>query len=118
MTIRKATVTYTFMFDDTINTVDEVNAMDLEDIMAECNTGHMLGLASWGDHNIVEVPNDKVAEEEIALGCDGTFFADPDELEHARLDAEGDEGRPDRDCDPDCSRRAHPAAECDCSRSK
>lgn len=25
--------------------------------------------------------------------------------------------RPDRDCDPDCSRRVSPAAECDCSRN-
>ena len=26
--------------------------------------------------------------------------------------------RPDRDCDALCSRRLHPSAECDCSRSK
>lgn len=29
-----------------------------------------------------------------------------------------DTERPDRDCDSNCSRRASPAAECDCSRSK
>lgn len=80
MTIRKGFITYTFMFDDTINSVDEVNAMDLQDIMSECATGHMLGRASWTDHNIVEVPNDRVAAEEKALDCDGKFFADPDEL--------------------------------------
>lgn len=33
------------------------------------------------------------------------------------VDAEGDE-RPDRPCDPDCSRRLHPFCACDCSRTE
>lgn len=78
MTIRKGTITYTFMFDDTLDSVDSVNEMDLADIITECREGHMLGRASWGDHNIVEVPEDQVVAEEVALGCDGTFFADAD----------------------------------------
>lgn len=90
MTIRKGTIVYTFMFDDTVNSVDEVNAMGMEDITEECMSGHMLGQYAGGDYNIVEVPNDEVAAEECALGCDGTFFTDPDELEDARLDSEGE----------------------------
>ena len=75
------------MFDDNITPMDEVGTMTLGEIMSECETGHMLGIASWGDNLIVEVPNENVVAEEIALGCDGTFFADPDELTHAELDA-------------------------------
>lgn len=120
MTIRKGVVTFTFLFDDTINSVDDVNAMSLEDIMYHCTHEHMVGMESFGDHNITPVPDDCVESEEIAMGCDGTFFADPDELEHARLDALGEEDdeRPDRPCDPSCARREHPAAECNCSRSR
>ena len=88
MTIRKGTVTYTFLFDDRFNSVDEVNAMGMDEVLAACSDGDMLGKENWGDYNIVEVPNDQVPAEEIALGCDGTFFADKDELEHANMDAE------------------------------
>lgn len=116
MTIRKATITYTFMFDDTNDSSEDVAKMDIATILEECDTGHMLGMTTG--YTVEDVPNENVAAEEIALGCDGAFFADPDELEHARMDAEDDEERPDRDCDPDCSRRFSPAAECDCSRSK
>ena len=116
MTIRKGTFTYTFMFDDEIDSEEFVRSLSTEQILGNCDEEHMLGRR--GELVIEEVPNDQVAELEIALGCDGTFFADPDELAHARMDAEGDEERPDRDCDPDCSRRFSPAAECDCSRSK
>jgi hypothetical protein len=91
MTIRKGVITYTFMFDDTINPVDEVNELELADIIYQCERLHMLGQASRGDYNIVEVPNDEVAAEEIKLGCDGTFFADPDELAHQEMDANSDE---------------------------
>ena len=87
MTIRKGVLHFTFMFDDRHMSVDEVNAMSVEDILAESNDGLMLGLTTnWGEYGIVEVPNDQVAAEEIALNCDGTFFADPDELQHAILD--------------------------------
>ena len=115
MTIRKGVITFTFMFDDRFHSVDDVNAMDIRDIIEACTDGDMLGKEKWGDYNIVEVPNENVAAEEIALDCDGTFFADKDELEHDRLD---EEERPDRDCDPECTRRLHPYAECDCSRSE
>jgi hypothetical protein len=42
---------------------------------------------------------------------DGTFVK-------GSVYGEDDYERPDRDCDPDCSRRFHGMAECDCSRSK
>lgn len=109
MTIRKGSFTFSFMFDDTIDPVDDVMQMSIERILSETDIGHMLGHVSV-PLAIVEVPNEKVAEEEIAMGCDGTFFADPDELEDSRE-------RPDRPCDPTCSRRFSLAAECDCSRS-
>lgn len=78
MTIRKGTITFTFMFDDTLDSVDSVNEMELYDIITECREGHMLGQASWGDHNIVEIPAEQVRAEALALGNDGTFFDDED----------------------------------------
>lgn len=113
MTIYKAHLTVTFMFDSNIDTPEAVRAMTLGEILNDMEDGHMLGQVSG--IGFKPIPNEEVAGEERALGCDGTFFADPDELEHARLDAEG---RPDRDCDATCSRRFSPAAECDCSRSQ
>ena len=76
MTIRKGTFTYTFLFDDEIDSEDDIRAMDTEDILASCEDDHMLGRR--GELVIVEVPNEQVVAEELALGCDGTFFADPD----------------------------------------
>lgn len=116
MTIRKGSFTFTFLFDDNINSLEEVSGMTMSEIIAECDDGDMLGQSDFSQTTFEEVPNDRVPAEEMALGCDGTFFADRDELEHARLDAESE--RPDRDCDATCTRRMHPAAECDCSRSE
>lgn len=91
MSIFKATYTYTFMFDSNVNTVDEVNAMSLGDVIYHCEHEHMLGRETLGPDEIVELPNEQVPTEEIALGCDGSFFADPDELEHARMNGELDD---------------------------
>lgn len=115
MSIYKAVIQVTVLFDSNIDSVEQFQHMSLPFILDECNDGHMMGRRT--DISLVEVPNDEVPAEEKALGGDGTFFADPDELTHARLDAEESE-RPDRACDPTCSRRFSPAAECDCSRSE
>lgn len=94
MTIRKGKMTleFVFMFDDNIDTEESVRNMSLEDLQYEITEGHMLGQFGLGHAalSIEAVPNDQVAAEEIALGCDGTFFADPDELEHARMNAAGE----------------------------
>ena len=87
MTIRKGVLHFTFLFDDNIISPDEVNGLNAEEILDECSTGSMLGMVTnWGDYGIVEIPNEQVPAEEIALRGDGTFFADPDELQHALLD--------------------------------
>lgn len=90
MTIRKAVFSFTFLFDDTIDPEDSVKEMTVSEIFDECDVGHMMGRV-LGGMTITAVPNESVAAEEIALGGDGTFFADPDELTHARLDAEEDD---------------------------
>jgi hypothetical protein len=113
MTIRKGTFTFAFMFDDNIDSEEFVRSLSVDQILGNCDTEHMLG-HTVGELVIVDVPNEQVAAEEIAMGSDGAFFADPDELADARMDGE----RPDRPCDATCSRRFSPAAECDCSRSK
>lgn len=86
MTIRKATVTFTYMYDSKVNSDAEVAEMSLGDILSECATGHMLGMTTGS--TLEGVQNFLVANEECALGCDGTFFADPD----AAWDAENDQG--------------------------
>lgn len=91
MTIRKGKMTleFVFMFDDNIDSEESVRKMSLDDLKFEITDGHMLGQFGLGHAvlTIEEVPNDRVAAEEMALGCDGTFFADPDELE----DEEGED---------------------------
>lgn len=89
MTIRKCTLTFTFLFDDTIDSVEDVHNSSLAELVEECDAGSMLGRAS--DWNFQPVADEDVADEEIALGGDGTFFADPDEVIHARLDADTDD---------------------------
>lgn len=73
MTIRKGTFTFTFLFDDEINTVADVRGMDIDDIMHETRGGDMIGLVT-GELTIVEVPEESVYGEEEALGGDGSFF--------------------------------------------
>lgn len=90
MGIRKATFTFTFLFDDSVDTEEFVRSLEVEQIIGNCDDGFMLGQVTEA-MVITDVPNEQVAAEEKALGGDGTFFADRDELEHARLDAEGDE---------------------------
>ncbi len=80
--IYKGTATFAFLFDSGINSVDEVYAMPLASILAECTDGHMMGQMSV-DITIERIPNERVAAEEIAMAGDGTFFADPDELADA-----------------------------------
>lgn len=79
MTIRKGTVVFTFMFDDALISVDAVNEMGVREIIEECTDGSMLGKENWGDYNVIEVPEESVVSEEVALDCDGTFFADREE---------------------------------------
>lgn len=86
MTIRKATFTYTFMFDDTVNSVEEVQEMSLGEILEHCDTEHMLGRWSGVDDVVMSLPDESVPYWEVSLGGDGTFFMDPDELQHAILD--------------------------------
>ena len=86
MTIRKATVTFTYMYDSKVNSDEEVSEMSLGDILSECATGHMLGMTTGS--TVEGVQNFLVAAEEVALDCDGTFFADPD----AQWDAENGQG--------------------------
>lgn len=86
MSIYKAVIQVTVLFDSDIVSVESFQNLPLPVILGECDTGDMMGMRS--DISLVEVPNDEVPAEEKALGGDGTFFADPDELTHAELDAE------------------------------
>lgn len=113
MTIMRGRLVFEFLFNTNEVSEDRVRLMSIGEIVEECDAGDFMGHQVSGTYEVV--PDAEVPAAEMAYGGDGTFFADPDELEHARLDAEA--GRPDRDCDPDCSRRFSPAAECDCSRS-
>lgn len=89
MTIRKGVFVFTFLFDDNIDSEEFVRSLTPDQILGNCDTEHMLGQAS--PLEIVDVPDADVAAEEIALGCDGTFFADPDELAHAAMDDAGED---------------------------
>lgn len=83
MAIRVAEFTYRFVFNDAINSVDEVMGMSLDEIMDECATGHMVGQFKDG-LNITEraLTRDEAVDVLVELGNDGTFF-DNDEEEGA-----------------------------------
>ena len=69
--IAKTTVTFTVLHQE-----DEPLPSDLSDILYECNEGNAVGWETSRD--TVPVPPEKVAEELVALGNDGEFFADED----------------------------------------
>lgn len=59
-------------------------------------------------------PMDFVSEQDIDFVLPDQRDALRQRINQCTVNAD----RPDRDCDPGCTRRAVPAAECDCSRSK
>lgn len=71
MTIRKGTVVFTFTFDDALISVDAVNEMGVREIIEECTYGSMLDKENWGDYIVIEVPEESVVSEEVALNCEG-----------------------------------------------
>lgn len=71
--IRSGTITFTFLFNETINSTDEVNAMSMDDILYECSQGHMVGQVT-GDYKVVPVNPAKVENSLLRLDNDGTFF--------------------------------------------
>ena len=75
MAIKKGTFTFTFLFDDEINSEAEVRGLDIDDIMHETRDGSMLGAVTQ-ELTIVQIANENVADEEVALRGDGSFFAD------------------------------------------
>lgn len=87
MTIMRGVITFTFMFDTNIDPLKDVeHNLSLEDILDECSTGHMLGATTGATFEAI--PDADVPDAERALGCTtGDFFADPDELAHAQMDA-------------------------------
>jgi len=88
MAIRKGVATFTFLYDDESYTEEDFENFDMADIIEESRSGDMIGHFSSIEYS--DVPADVIPDELLALGNDGTFFGDLDEIEHARLDAEND----------------------------
>lgn len=61
-----------FLYDDEIYPSDMIHATSVEAILEEMHRGEMIGDASLD--SIDDVPANKIKEELLAIGNDGTFF--------------------------------------------
>lgn len=84
--IRKGTITFTFLFDTTVNNPEDiVQNFTVEDILYHCSNEHMVGACALDGYDIQDVAPEDVEKELIALDNDGTFF-DTDEDEEGEDD--------------------------------
>jgi hypothetical protein len=73
----KAVITVTVLAEESPKALEAlVQSMDLATILEEMDTGAMIG--TYETTSVAEVPPEKIHEELLAVGNDGTFFGSLD----------------------------------------
>ena len=77
MTIRKATITVTVLYDTETSDDFDGDTLTLTDVAWAIDEGDCIG--TYAQTAVEDVPADKVQAELRAIGNDGTFFSDGDD---------------------------------------